>query len=275
MAGSINQIFNYLKSNRQIDPSVYRVDFVTELLENRMAQVQCGSLLQYLAYLKMNTAEMDRLIDGLSVNVSHFFRNPLVFDYIENKVLPVIVHKKLETKERSLRVWSAGCATGEEPYSIAIIHEEYLEKHQLDLDVYVCATDVDEDALCKAGVGEYARESLADVKFSLVEKYFGHYGRQYRISPKIKKRVSFSTYNLMDQKSYVPRESIFGHFDMVLCRNVLIYFDQGHQKFLFEKLYRAITDGGYLILGESEAPPPGFSRAFMRCCFCCNVYQKK
>ena len=284
MNRDLQDILNYLKTERGFDFSGYR----PTMIERRVMQRRCATGHQdrdvYLHYLQGHPDELDRLVDALTINVSRFFRNPLTFEYLAFKILPSIVHDKNRLKDHSLRIWSAGCSFGEEPYSIAILIRELLDKEDLHLDVNIFATDMDKEALKKARAAVYPFDSIRDVKYGLLKRYFtaaevrDAKGKEtaelLQVVPEIRDAVSFSSYDMLDKGTFSPPESIFGGFDMVLCRNLLIYFNIKHQDIIFDKLYRSLSPDGYLILGEAEIPTSSYARHFKKVDGCCHIYQK-
>jgi len=221
-----------------------------------------------------NQTEADKLIDALTINVSQFFRNPLVFEFISNKLIPWLIMEKLKKKEKYLRIWSAGCASGEEPYSLAIIFKEFLEKENLELDLRIFATDIDKKSLKSAKEGVYDFESIKEVKYGLLSKYFIQENSSFKIIPKIKDMVNFSFYDLLEKDSHAPPESIFGNFDLIFCRNVLIYFNLEYQDKIFEKLHHSLAPKGYLILGEAEMVSKRYQRYFSGLSEFLKIFQK-
>ena len=247
---------------------------VERRVKQRFSSIKCRDYNGYLNYLHGNDDELDNLIDAMTINVSRFFRDTLTFEYIADRVLPAIVYEKKKANDNSIRVWSAGCAMGEEPYSIAILIHDFFEKDALDFQVHIFATDVDGKILKKAQKASYPFESVKSIKYRLVKKYFDLKGESFQLIPEIKEMVSFSLYDILDKKSYAPPESIYGNFDVVLCRNVLIYFDADHQDRIFNKLYLSLAENGYLILGEAEIPPRKYQGHFQRVNECCHIYRK-
>ncbi len=275
MDENVKLILHYLNEKRGVDFSGYRISMVERRIQQRFASIKCESYLDYLHYLKGNPNEFDHLIDALTINVSRFFRDTLTFEYIADRVLPAIVYEKKKAADDSIRVWSAGCAKGEEPYSIAILIHELVEKEALKINTRIFATDIDGKILEKAQKEAYPFDSIQSMKYRLLKKYFTSEGEAFQLLPIIRNMVSFSVYDILDKKSYAPPESIFGGFDMVFCRNVLIYFDNEHQNQIFDKLYRSLAQNGYLVLGEAEIPTTKYQRRFRKVNECCHIYQKK
>ncbi|MBI9092985.1 MAG: protein-glutamate O-methyltransferase CheR [Desulfobacterium sp.] len=274
MNNELKRILCYLNEKHGLDFFGYRASMVQRRVGQRFLFTKCKNYDEYYAYLLENPDELNNLIDALTINVSRFFRNSLAFEYMADRILPAICHRKKETGDHSLRVWSAGCSMGEEAYSIAILVHEFLKEETLKLGVNIFATDIDGKILEKAQQAVFPFESMKDVKFRFLKKYFSFTENAFQLMPEIRDRVLFSVYDLLDNKSSVPSESIFGDFDMVLCRNVLIYFNTAYQDKIFDKLYRALTQHGYLVLGEAEIPSPKYERYFRRVNDCCHIYQK-
>jgi len=275
MVENLELILNYLNENRGFDFSGYRISMVDRRVQQRFASIKCESCNDYLHYLKENPDESDHLIDALTINVSRFFRDTLTFEYLADRVLPAIFHEKKKAAYDSIRVWSAGCAKGEEPFSIAILIHELIEKEGLKTKTSIFATDIDSKILEKARKEAYSFDSIKSMKYRLLKKYFTSEGEAFQLLPIIRNLVSFSVYDILDKKSYAPPESIFGSFDMVFCRNVLIYFDSEHQDRIFDKLYRSLAQNGYLVLGEAEIPSTKYQRCFRKVNECCHIYRKK
>ncbi len=272
---TLNNILKYLKLKRGLDFSGNRPSMLNRRIQKRIFLSNSGDINGYQKYLEENDSELDNLIDVLTINVSRFFRNTFNFEFITDYILPSLIIEKTKSYDSQLRVWSAGCAAGEEPYSIAILIREIIEKENLKLDTTIIATDIDKNILKSAAKGLYKYESIKSIKYHLLEKYFIKKEDTFKLKSEIKKMVSFSEFDMLSTKSYVPSESIYGSFDIVLCRNLLIYFNTEFQEIIFKKLYRALNPGGHLILGEAESLPAKFKNKFIRVCKLCKVYQKR
>ncbi len=281
----MNRVLDHLKTERGVDFSGYRSSTLRRRIGQRASATGCADFAAYLDYLILHTDEADKLVEALIIHVSRFFRNPLTFEYVGRKVLPELLYDNGQRGARSVRIWSAGCAFGEEAYSIAILMKEALNNEAAPFDVNIFATDIVQSALENARTALYSFESVRDVKYGLLKKYFipggVRDGRRFdtenelfQLCEEVRNAVSFSVYDILHPATFAPPESIFGGFDMVFCRNLLIYFNREYQDRIMEKLYKAVSPGGYLILGESEVPPPEFQRHFKRLDGCCHVYQK-
>ena len=274
MMKKLEIVLKYLNEKRGFDFSGYRASMIERRAGKRLSASKCKDYDEYLRFIRKHPDELDNLIDVLTINVSRFFRDSLNFEYIAEKILPVIVYEKKNSDDHCLRIWSTGCSMGEEPYSIAILINEIFEKEDFNLNLNIFATDIDSMALKKAKEAVYSFESIKDVKYRLLTKYFKTQGESFRLISKIKEMVAFAFYDMLEKKSYAPSESIYGDFDVVLCRNVLIYFNTEYQDLIFDKLYRALAKHGYLVLGEVERPSMKFQTRFRKVNECCHVYQK-
>ena len=167
MDKTLKSILDHLNKERGFDFSGYRPPMLGRRIRNRLTSTKCVGFPEYLKYLEKHPEELDELVDVLTINVSRFFRNTLAFDYIADRILPTIVFEKKNGRDPSLRAWSAGCATGEEPYSIAILIRELQRKEKLDLGVNIFATDIDERVLKRAKKALYPYESIKNIKYRL------------------------------------------------------------------------------------------------------------
>jgi chemotaxis protein methyltransferase CheR len=185
---------------------------------------------------------MDRLLRCLTIHVSSFFRNASTFEAIRRDVFPELFAEGGATRHR--RIWSVGCARGEEPYSLAILVNEHLGAARRRWDVQIQAVDVDNRVLEEAKRGEYAWSQVADLDPALRERYFVHDGT-WRVSPELRRMVRFHRRDILMEP---PREE----YDFILCRNLLIYFDRAGQEAVLERFARCLRPGGFLVLGRTE-----------------------
>jgi chemotaxis protein methyltransferase CheR len=219
-----------------------------------------------LRSIRASNVEYDALLERLLTQETSFFRYPDVFDAFQKRVLPEMHMKKFWENPRKLRIWSAGCSTGEEPYSIAMTMADTLEFMEA-WNIQVLATDVSRTALQHAERGVYSQGDVTNVSRKQLEAYFARVGDQYMIKPRIRTMVNFAPMNLA-QPVYV------GRFDCIFCMNVLIYFTEQRRAGLLQRFYEYLEPGGYLFLGHAEsavnAPlrfntiPHGEGRIFQR-----------
>ena len=268
-------ILQLLMATRGFDFSGYHPAMLERRIGQRLPKVLCRDFEEYHSFLRETPGEIDQLIDIVTINVSSFFRNTLTFELLAEKILPAIVQEKVRNGLNSLRIWSAGCAMGEEPYSLAILLDELLEKEAVAMHVHIFATDIDTRILAAAAEAVFQEEQLAEVKYRLHGKYFTREGGGLRLLTRIREKVNFSFYDMLDKKHRVPPASIFGNFDLILCRNLLIYFNAPYQETIFAKLYHALAENGYLVLGEVEAPNRQYQRYFGRMFDYSSIYRKE
>jgi chemotaxis protein methyltransferase CheR len=198
-----------------------------------------------LRLIKNSNVEYDSLLQRLLTQETSFFRYPSIFEALEKKVLPDLHMKKFWESPRSLRVWSAGCATGEEAYSIAMTVADAIEFADA-WNIHILATDVSRQALDHAERGVYEPRDLDTVTPRQREQYFSRMGDRYLVRPRIRNLVTFAPMNLA-QVVYM------GKFDCIFCMNVLIYFSEERQAQLIQRFYEYLEPGGYLFLGHAES----------------------
>ncbi len=256
MPSPFDDVLAELNRARGLDFSGYRQSMLHRRLRARMAQLRCGDPELYLQILRSDPAECDRLIDTIAINVSAFFRDPIVWEIMAQSILPEILERRSHEGGNEIRAWSAGCAAGEEAYSLAILLDRAIAGEPIQWCPLIFGTDIDRQALHRATVGAYPRESLGNVKLDVLDRYFSVEGDRYEVDPALRSQVCFSIANLTSSAGYAPSDSVFGTFDLVLCRNVLIYFSRELQDRVFETLLKSLAPGGYLILGPSESLSP-------------------
>ena len=268
------QILDYIHRNRGFDFSASRHTALEEKIGSRLNALDLKHPDDYIACLESDPDEWTKLIDLLTVNVSRFFRNTLTFETLSRQIIPGMIQKKEKENSPQLRIWSAGCSGGEEPYSMAILVRDILEKETLDMDVSIFATDINAAVLKTAQKGWYAPAQLENVRLGQLKRYFTPQNNGYVVNRDIKKMITFSVYDIMDSKTYVPPESVFGDFDIVLCRNLLIYFHPDRQMIIFKKLYRSLAPESFLVLGEAEQLFRGYKNQFGQEYGRCHIYRK-
>jgi chemotaxis protein methyltransferase CheR len=201
---------------------------------------------EYIDYLREHyDDEIMDFINAITTNKTEFFRENQHFEYLKEKVLPEFEEKK----KRKLRIWSAGCSTGEEPYTIAMTVSEYFRDRLPD--VKILATDIDTQVLEKGCRGVYSSEQISGIDRGVLQRYFyagtGENKGKFRVKDETRKLIVFKRLNLLDTE-YPMR----GKMNIIFCRNVVIYFDKPTQKTLFERMYDYLDDDGYLFVGHSE-----------------------
>lgn len=245
-ADELRSVLSFIYRSKGIDLSSYRQNFLLRRLGYRMKATGARSTLEYICLIEKNHAEFNRLIDTLSINVTEFFRDPDVFSAFRNVVLDEIIARKISTAHRVIRVWSAGCASGEEPYSIAIAITEELTARRGNFVVRIWGTDVDNGALTEAKKAEYKPSNLKELDKERLNKYFTHLGEgRYKLKEEIRKVVDFKRHNLISDPP-------LKFMDIIFCRNVMIYLNQKEQEILFRKFNQSLNSNGYLVIGKVE-----------------------
>jgi chemotaxis protein methyltransferase CheR len=223
--------------------------FLSSRIGKRLTARSMGSFYGYYRYLKEGGREQEeemlRLLDILTINETAFFRNRPQFEFLEEVVLPELAEQKKKRGDYLFRIWSAGCATGEEPYSIAISALETLTPRSV-WEVRVYASDLSLSALERADRGLYAEAKLSGLRSEREKGYFTKAADGHVIRDEVKRLVIYDFHNL-------KHENGLRNLDVVFCRNVLIYFDPEEQQRVVAKLVRALKPGGYLFLGHSES----------------------
>lgn len=270
----LQNIINFLHVNRGLDFSGYRTAMLNRRIRKRILATNLTNLNEYKNYLEQNNSELDMLIDVLTINVSRFFRDTFSFEYFASTILPKLIIEKNNSKDYSVRIWSAGCASGEEPYSIAMLIKEIFKNEKLKLNTTIFATDIDKKVLEFANEGVYSSESIKNIRHSLLDKYFLTIGNVFKLRSSIKKMVQFSEFDMINKKLIVPPESIYGDFDIVLCRNLLIYFEPDFQEVIFNKLYQSLNINGVLFLGDAEIPLGKYKNKFTKISKYHKIYRK-
>ncbi|MFO7934687.1 MAG: CheR family methyltransferase [Bacteroidales bacterium] len=236
-------IFAQVKSRTGRDFSKYKLSTLLRRIQRRMQIHHILSLEEYLEFLRKNADEVHSLSDDFLINVTNFFRDKEVYDYLENEVLPEIIRKK--NPDEQIRVWSVGCATGEEAYSLAMILTEAMEKHEAIPAIQVFATDLHEISLKKAREGYFPGDINIDVSSQRLKRFFIKQDDGYRIRKELREQVVFTPHNLL-------ADPPFSYLDLIMCRNLLIYLKRDVQHEVYELFHYALLSRGYLVLGTSE-----------------------
>jgi chemotaxis protein methyltransferase CheR len=218
--------------------------FSTRVREHLAAQKLAGGT-ELLRVIRKTNVEYEAFLERLLTQETSFFRYPGVYEAFEKRVLPELHTKKFWKDPRTLRVWSAGCSTGEEPYSIAITIADALSFSDT-WKLEILATDVSRNALKRADLGIYAGRSVASVSPKQLETHFTKVKEGHQVKPRLKKMVTFTHMNLASAV-YV------GRMDLIFCMNVLIYFSEERRRALVQRFFDSLEPGGYLFLGHSES----------------------
>jgi len=244
----LRDILDQVHARRGIDFSTYKQQTIMRRLRRRITAVGVSTFEDYRAYMAEHPEEEQRLVSSFLINVTRFFRDASLFAHLRDHLLPELIARARDDT-RELRLWSAGCATGEEAYSLAILIADLLGDEREAPGVRIFATDLDDDALAFARRGVYPASALENVPPELVARHFTRHDGDYNVNKPARSMVVFGHHDLGQRPS-------FPNIDMVLCRNVLIYFAQELQLRAIQLFAHALNDGGYLVLGKSETPKP-------------------
>ena len=238
------KILSFLKKEIGTDFSQYKISTIQRRIEKRLLALRMKNLNEYFDYLKTNSSELMLLSQNMLVSVTSFFRDPDSFKELE-KHLEEIVSKKNNGEE--FRVWSAGCATGEEAYTLAFILHDLVEKSNKLISIKIFATDLDVEALSTARQGVYNVEDIKGLSSEIVGRFFDEKEGHFEIKKFIKESIVFAKQDLVQNPPFVK-------LDLISCRNVLIYFENVLQNRVFDIFHYALKPGGILFLGKSESP---------------------
>lgn len=241
---SLTKIIMLIREYSGIDFSYYKPNTIIRRIEKRVGVKQFEDLESYITYLETNSEELEILYNELLIGVTRFFRDKEAFDLVSEKAIPKLL--KGVTAKSQVRIWSAGCSTGEEAYSIAILFKEYMDKNSINADVKIFATDLDKESIEYAGIGVYPENVISDISPERLQKYFYKKGESYQVIESIRRMVVFATQNII-------KDPPFSKIDLVICRNMLIYFKPETQQKILSMFYFALKQNGFLFLGGSES----------------------
>ncbi|MBI5192910.1 MAG: protein-glutamate O-methyltransferase CheR [Nitrospirae bacterium] len=273
----IDTILDKMYRERGWDFRRYRKSSLKRCIERRLA----FSRLPYEHYINLLDAEpreFNQLFNQITIKVSEFFRDPEVFHKIEAYIIPETVERLKTKKQSNIRIWSSGCARGEEPYSLAILlskaREKYYTAHNsspslsgFPCNIKIFATDIDEISIELARKGIYNETLLQNVPLCLKNHCFISIDNRYQIIPQIRNLVTFGVHNIVSNIH-------LSHIDIAICRNLLIYFEKDLQEKVIEKFWYSLDKGGFLILGKSEVIPHSLRGRFTEVFRKEKIYQK-
>ena len=240
---TLSHIYAILKNASGIDFTYYKRSTILRRIERRMVVTHSASLTEFARLLGDNSEEVNILIKEILIGVTNFFRDPGFFEKLKYNAIYKIVERSKE--DEPIRVWSAGCSTGEEAYSLAILFRETMDEMQTHRDVKIFATDVDSKSIEQASKGTFSENIIDDVSPDRLARFFIKQNDQYQISKEIRRMIVFATHNMFSDPP-------FGKLDLICCRNVMIYFQPVLRRGLFAIFHSALKHNGYLFLGKSE-----------------------
>ncbi|MEH1935594.1 MAG: CheR family methyltransferase [Nostoc sp.] len=233
----------YLRQNRGFDFTGYKRSTLMRRVSKRMQSLTIENFEQYLDYLEVHPEEFNYLFNTILINVTAFFRDSSAWEYIAEQILPNLIRNKKTSDQ--IRIWSAGCASGEEAYTLAILMAEILGAEEFRQRVKIYATDVDEDALNQARLAVYSAKDIQTVPDELRQKYFEIVGNHYVFRPDLRRSVIFGRHDLL-------QDAPISRLDLLVSRNTLMYFNSETQGRILARFHFALNDNGYLFLGKAE-----------------------
>ncbi|MDM5333334.1 protein-glutamate O-methyltransferase CheR [Ureibacillus composti] len=225
-----------IKRKTGIDLALYKEAQMKRRLTSLYEKKGYRDFVAFLHALEKDRDLMNEFLDRMTINVSEFYRNGKRWEVLQNKIFP-----KLLNNNKRLKIWSAACSTGEEPYTIAMVLSNYLPLSQ----IHVLATDIDENVIQKAKLGLYPERSLAEVPEKMKVKHFVNEGQFYKISEDVKRTVTYKKHNLL-------KDSYEANLDLIVCRNVMIYFTEEAKDQIFHNFSKSLRSGGILFVGSTE-----------------------
>jgi chemotaxis protein methyltransferase CheR len=252
----LDDIIQAMEASHGLDISRYEEAFLRKTIAKRMAATGGGTVAAYVERLAGDRAEAEMFFYSLRIDHSDFFRNPLTFAVLGQLILPGLVEAKKKSGGE-IRVWSTGCASGQEAWSLAILLEELAGP----VPYRIFATDLAEPEFARAGV--YSTEAVGNVRTRHLREYFSRQGESFSVVPRLRERVDFSAYDLLDGSSSSPAASIYGGFDLILCCNVLFYYRKESRQRILDKVGRALSPGGYFVTGKVERGMVSEHRKFL------------
>lgn len=234
-------LIQYIEQTLKIQCGNYKEDYIKRRLLSRMRSTNISNYAGYLKYLKANEPELEILRKALTINVTEFFRDKDVYEFLTDIVLP-----DLFRRQKRIHIWCAGCSTGEESYSIAMtLSDLFLENKELSARIY--ATDIDKVILAKAQEGIYPQKAIVKLSPAQVYRHFTRLpDNTYQVKPHLKELIRFCPHDLM---SGVP---IARRLDLITCRNVIIYFNEAQKDELVRLFHGALVTDGYYVMGKTE-----------------------
>jgi PAS domain S-box-containing protein len=239
----LQTVLSIVKKITGNDFSSYKKNTILRRIERRIAANCLEGIDSYISFLEENEQEANNLCREFLIGVTSFFRDPEAFEVIDRDIIPRLFADR--GPENPLRIWHACCSTGEEVYSMAILIREYLDKHGLDADLQVFATDIDEAAIARARTGLYTCDACKSLGEKRLETFFTRCGENFQVKKALRELLVFASHNML-------KDPPFSRIDLLVCRNCLIYLNPGTQEKLISMFHRALNPGGFLFLGNSE-----------------------
>ena len=242
-ARDFTRLLEYLRSTRGFDFTGYKMSSLMRRMRKRMGEVSVGTYAEYVDFLEVHPKEFDPLFNSVLINVTAFFRDPEAWAYIAREVIPSLLEEK--APDAPIRLWSAGCASGEEAYTLAMLLVEALGEEAFKARVKIYATDADDDALAQARHASYDERQVADIPPAMLARYFGTVEGRHVFRSDLRRSLIFGRHDLV-------QDAAISRVDLLSCRNTLMYFNSETQTKILARFHFALAKGGYLFLGKAE-----------------------
>ena len=240
------EILDFIGRVRGLDFSLWRPGCLMRRIDHRVRASGAGDPASYLKLLQKTPGELEKLVNSIAINVTEFFRNPEVFEALGRAVVPKIVSEALGRGYPRIRVWDAGSSNGAEAFTLAILFAEELERGGVRIPISIQGTDIDREAIAEAEAGRYDASMFKEAPAALLSKYFTKSGKGYAVADSIRLLVKFRYHDMVGHRPPVAN-------DLVVCRNVLIYFSKELQARAIDNFWKALRVGGFLVLGQTES----------------------
>uniref|UniRef100_A0A831UB49 protein-glutamate O-methyltransferase n=1 Tax=Geobacter metallireducens TaxID=28232 RepID=A0A831UB49_GEOME len=264
---ALARVREILRSRRNFDIGSYKDKYLKRRIAIRARATHSATAEAYCDLVARSERELDLLLKGLTIHVSQFFRNRPTFEKLREEILPMLFERLRLEGRREATFWSVGCAGGEEPYSLAIILKDSFGDELKEFKVSLVATDINEGILDAARVGAYPPERLAELPAGVRERYFSPQGGRFVLAPAVRAMVEFRRGDLFDPAAAMES-------DLILCRNVLIYFERDEQARILQGFASSLRTGGVLVLGKAETLVGEVRQRFATLCPMERIYQK-
>ena len=274
MKNSTSNLKEILLKDHKLNVEAFEESFLVKTIENRINESGKENIVSYINFVEKDKLEKQKLYDSLHVSYSEFFRNTIAFAYLEKIILPYINKKKQQEVQKELRIWSAGCAHGEEAISMAILLDEMSNKNESKIDYLIFATDIKYLDFNKLRSLDFNSASVSKVTQQRIKEYFISSNQGYTVIPHLYKYIFFSVFDLLSKEEASPAASIYGCFDVIFCSNLLFYYKTAERKKILEKISYNLTPKGYVITGDTEREifiENGFKEVYLHSC----IFQKK
>ena len=246
----LEKLFHIIGEKYGSDLAVYDISFVMDIVKKRMDSQGLHSFEEYVDNIEQSGREMESLLDSLNNTYTEFFRDPITLTLLSKRILPDIIYKKKQKSQ--MRIWVAGCSTGQEAYTIAMEVSDAIKKSGKEIRCAFFATDKSLDALEQAERAIYTYEQVQEIKLKYITEYFDPVNEGYKVKDSLRKCISFSYYDMLESATVNPPESVYGDFDIISCCNMLIYYSGCQRSKIINKILNSMSKQSVLVTSEAE-----------------------